>query len=304
MLLETIGTSMTAPTTTGDRMSALRIILVFGLVAAAAVAAELAVAARSSGVSMPLGMAGDGVPSANFTSTCRFSHSNNDDLIRFPGRPGLSHNHTYFGNASTNAFSTLASLRRAGTTCARHADRAAYWAPTLLDAANRPVYPRDASIYYVRATIKSVVPFPRGLRMIAGSAHAMTPQGHVAWSCGPAGGRPASHTIPTCANRAGTYLQLTVTFPKCWNGRDLDSPDHKSHLAYSGTGLCPSSHPIAVPSMSVTIRYPVRGGPGFHLASGGPYTAHADFVNVWNQRELVRLVRNCLNAGRLCGPRE
>ena len=204
-------------------MSTLRIILVFGLVAATAVAAELAVAASSPGGSAPLGIAGDGAPSANFTSTCRFSHSNNDDLLMFPGRHGVSHNHTYFGNVSTNALSTLATLRRAGTTCARRADRAAYWAPTLLDAAGRPVHPRDASVYYVRATIKPVVAFPAGLRMIAGSRSATTPQSHVAWSCGPAGGRPASHTIPTCENRAGTFLQLTVTFPKCWNGRAIST---------------------------------------------------------------------------------
>ena len=33
-----------------------------------------------------------------------------------------------------------------------------------------------------------------------------------------------------------------VTFPGCWNGRDLDSADHKRHLAYATSGRCPRSH--------------------------------------------------------------
>src|SRR6266508_712920 len=158
-------------------MKTLRIVLVIGLVAA--------VAAGSAGVSTAPSIAADGVPMANFTSNCRFSHSNNDDLIMFPRSPGVSHSHSYFGNVSTNASSTLPSLRRAGTTCNRPADRAAYWAPTLLDAHNRAIYPLSASIYYLRATIKPVRAFPAGLRMIAGDAEATRPQRHIAWSCGP-----------------------------------------------------------------------------------------------------------------------
>lgn len=276
-------------------MKTLRIVLAVGVVAG--------VAAASFGTSSP-SLAASGVPIANFTSNCRFSHGNNDDPIMFPGKPGTSHGHSYFGNVSTNASSTIASLRRAGTTCHRPADRAAYWAPTLFDAKHSPIYPLNASIYYIRATLKPLRALPAGLRMIAGNAGATKPQRHILWSCGPTSGRPASRSIPTCPSRSDTSLQLTVTFPECWNGRDLDSADHKGHLAYSEYGLCPSSHPVAVPSLSLTVRYPVNGGPGYHLASGGAYSGHADFVNSWDQRQLVRLVRRCLNAGRQCGSRD
>lgn len=33
----------------------------------------------------------------------------------------------------------------------------------------------------------------------------------------------------------------------CWDGKNLDSPDHKSHMAFpSGvtTGSCPTTHPV------------------------------------------------------------
>src|SRR5438034_2889321 len=42
----------------------------------------------------------------NFVSGCRFSHRNTDDPIVFPGQPGKSHDHTFIGNDSTDAFST------------------------------------------------------------------------------------------------------------------------------------------------------------------------------------------------------
>jgi hypothetical protein len=39
----------------------------------------------------------------NFYANCRFSHTNDDDPIVYPGQPGKSHPHTFFGNNSTDA---------------------------------------------------------------------------------------------------------------------------------------------------------------------------------------------------------
>ena len=269
------------------------------------VCAPTAVEAGSAGgareaLRAPLTASG-GIPGATFTSICRFSHANNDDPIAFPRQPGASHNHSYFGNVSSSAMSTLASLRRAGTTCLRRADRAAYWAPTLFAGDGKPIHAIGASVYYTRATIKPATAFPPGLRMIAGDMHATAPQQYVSWSCGPESGRQASRSIPICPRTPSSSLRLTVRFPRCWNGRDLDSPDHRSHVAYAPQGICPSSHPVALPAISLTLRYPVYGGPGLRLSSGGRFSGHADFINAWNQRELVRLVRVCVNAGRQCG---
>ena len=49
-------------------------------------------------------------------------------------------------------------------------------------------------------------------------------------------------------------IRATVIFPSCWDGKNLDSPDHKSHVAYSnggglGTPKCPSTHPVAIPQV-------------------------------------------------------
>ena len=56
----------------------------------------------------------------NFVSVCRFSHRNQDDVIIYPGQPGKSHLHQFFGNTGTNANSNYQSLRTTGgSTCTR-----------------------------------------------------------------------------------------------------------------------------------------------------------------------------------------
>jgi hypothetical protein len=238
----------------------------------------------------------------NFVSGCRFSHRAPDDPIVFPGQPGKSHDHTFIGNNSTNAFSTLGTLLEATSSCRRAGDTAAYWAPTLLSATGDAIEPRAASVYYRRHTLAPVQAFPPGLKMIAGSAKATTAQGLrvTSWNCGPlAGIRPAS-TIPTCPNDARMGLALHVQFPDCWDGKNLDSPDHQAHMAYSTRGRCPAGNPVAMPAIQLNLRYPSAGGTGLTLASGGQFSAHADFFNAWNQGVLQSLVDGCLNALRHC----
>lgn len=261
----------------------------------------------------------------NFWSNCRFSHTANDDPIVVPRLPGRSHPHTFFGNVSTNAYSTLASLRGAATTCKPRADRTAYWVPTLFRD-GREVRPMKAQLYYVVHGYTQMRAFPAGLRMVAGNAHATSPQSALVtyWDCaGGAGVRSKPSPAPParCGTVSGqvlvrrkgekkvhpmtvrekTHLELRVNFPDCWDGKHLDSPDHKSHMAYSRDFVCPRSHPVKVPLIQLMIRYPLVSGKGLTLASGGRFSAHADFFNAWDERALVRLVDACFH-DRPCNP--
>jgi hypothetical protein len=239
----------------------------------------------------------------NFIENCRFSHEAPDDPIVFPAKPGASHQHTFVGNRTTNAFSSFGSLRSGGTTCVRQDDTAAYWVPMLYQGTT-PVPPQGATIYYRRGTLAEVRPFPNDLRVIAGDAAATSPQGMriTFWSCGVRSGAGRSETVPTCPDTRGSFLRLHIRFPECWDGRRLDSADHKSHLAYATRSRCPITHPVAVPQITQIYRYPTRGGQGFSLASGSVYSAHADFVNAWKPGALRKLVDDCLNALVHCGP--
>jgi uncharacterized protein DUF1996 len=239
-----------------------------------------------------------------FAVPCRYSHSLPDDPIVSPGAPGASHFHDFFGNVSTNASSTRESLVRAGTTCRRSADRSGYWVPRLF-VNGQPVTPIRAQIYYVTAgkNPRTVRPFPAGLKVIAGASTALGPQDPrvTSWHCGPDSGVRQQTEVPTCPD--GDRLRLQVRFPDCWNGRNTDLPGHKVHMAYSLRGRCPSGYPVSVPRIIMNVVYPFGGGPGVTLSSGSQYTAHADFFNAWDQRALARLVRNCLNAARVCHAR-
>lgn len=53
-------------------------------------------------------------------------------------------------------------------------------------------------------------------------------------------------------------IRAVLTFPTCWDGVNLDPPDHKSHVAYpiSGNtdmtpdgGTCPDTHPVKIPQV-------------------------------------------------------
>ena len=158
--------------------------------------------------------------------------------------------------------------------------------------------------------------YPDGLTIVAGNAHAGTAQSRrvVFWDCGvvkttlygtmardsqPVATPPAaSSTPPSCP--PASKLQLHVNFPDCWNGKTIDSVDHKRHMAYSVDGRCPRSHPVAVPELSLVYQYPPLTGI-VALSSGSVYSAHADFVNAWDEDALKALVAHCLNALRPCG---
>jgi hypothetical protein len=238
----------------------------------------------------------------NFVSNCQFVHFLPDDPIVYPGQPGKSHDHTFVGNTSTDASSTLSSLKAAGTTCRLKADKAAYWMPTLI-VDGKPVTPLGSTIYYRRDTTARVHPFPQGLELIAGDSKATAPQGKKVtfWNCGVESGMPASDAPPACPSTRGDELRLHVNFPSCWDGTNLDSADHKSHVVYPTAGACPADHPVAVPAITLIYRYPISGDHEFALSSGGVYSAHADFFNAWNQPILSRLVNFCLNGLRHCG---
>jgi hypothetical protein len=266
------------------------------------IAVWMGIVAHTSEAARPSAPSLRSLQGVNFVGSCRFSHMNMDDPIVYPRQPGASHDHSFVGNTTTNAFSTLKTLRAGSTTCRRDGETAAYWMPTLL-LNGQMVAPTAATIYYRRKTLAPLRAFPAGFKMIAGDRSASSPQGMqiTFWNCGAASAAPASTEVPTCPDTRAQSLRLHVNFPNCWDGKRRDSADHKSHMAYATRGNCPASHPIAVPAISLIFRYPITGGSGVTLSSGGQYSAHADFFNGWRQGTLTSLVNGCLNALRHCG---
>jgi hypothetical protein len=238
---------------------------------------------------------------AQFVVECSFSHSAPDDPIVFPGEPGASHQHHFFGASSTDADSTPESLRASETSCQTAADTAAYWAPALyVDGVE--VQPSKLNAYYrpgPGVDPADVQAHPAGLAVVSGD-HTSTeaqPLNVVGWHCGSSPSLSADP--PACPRTAG--LALRVTFPDCWDGEHTDSDDHRSHMALSQDGECAPSHPVSVPQLVLDIHYPVTGDATVALASGTPHSAHADFFNGWDQDALEREVGACINRSLVCG---
>lgn len=248
---------------------------------------------------------------------CSLSHMNFDDPIVFPGRTRSTHLHAFFGNTNVDGMSTSASIAGSGnSTCTGGtANRSAYWVPAMLDTnTNEPVLPwgeNGLQVYYKTGyrgvASNRVVTMPDGLRMIAGNSKSTGPQGNnvISYHCDMAGGSTRT-SFPNC--RPGDRLVMAVEFPQCWDGRNLDSPDHKSHMAYGTWGVgCPRTHPIAIPSITQNFRYPVpaSGMSSWRLSSDmyeGPagYSGHADWWNGWDSDTFDRVVRNCYAGGYDC----
>jgi hypothetical protein len=272
----------------------------------------------------PVGPPGTGPAAIGASRTaCTFSHMAFDDPIVLPGQPGRSHLHTFFGNTDVSGHSTATSIATSGrgTCLGGTANRSAYWIPSVIDTRDgRPMLPGEIVFIYYKTGYRgvpaeSVQPFPIGLRMIAGDARATTPpalyQERFEFYCSDVGHNVSysnGTSIPTC--RAGDRLNAALTFPQCWDGQRLDSPDHKSHMAYAENG-CPPSHPIAFVEVSFQIHWlvPTTGDTStWRLSSDvadtsvpAGYSMHGDWFNGWKPDIVETWVRNCINMRRDCG---
>jgi hypothetical protein len=56
-------------------------------------------------------------------------------------------------------------------------------------------------------------------------------------------------------------IRVTVIFPSCWDGKNVDSPDHRSHVAYApgnsnlASDKCPATHPVRIPQVMYEVMY-------------------------------------------------
>jgi hypothetical protein len=240
-----------------------------------------------------------------FQANCSVTRNLPDDPIVFFGQPGASHMHTFMGNTSTDANTTLPSLQAGGTSCKVPGDKSGYWMPAMYNGAQTVMPIGPQVIYYKSGVIDytSVRAFPSGLRFVVGSptntAKQFMDQSEEGWECG---NSAFNYDFPPCIPGA----QLTVRFqaPSCWDGKHLDSPDHKSHMAYPVAGRCTAAHPIAVPMLEFKMAFPAGTDTSqVRLSSGRGYSFHYDFFNAWDPATLTALIKQCVNGGLQCNAR-
>jgi hypothetical protein len=240
-----------------------------------------------------------------------FSHFAYDDPIVFPGQPGKSHLHIFFGNPDVDAATTADSLMKAtsSTSAGGTLNRTGYWTPALIDIrTGKPWIPQaEMTLFYYKCgylgvKCADIKPFPAGLRIIAGTSSFTTEvnqPGVIRIWCEHGDGT-IRNRIPSC--NKGEQLAFEVIFPQCWDGVNLDSPNHKSHMAYASNG-CPATHPVPLTEISMNLKYVVEeSGTDQYLrlssdnyAGPGGYSMHADWMNGWDVPTMNTWVKNCIN---------
>ncbi|MEM9565460.1 MAG: DUF1996 domain-containing protein [Actinomycetota bacterium] len=224
------------------------------------------------------------------------------DPIVNPGQSRSGHAHEFFGNPNVNPNTTTQSLAdtpRSQIKCTDTNDKSAYWTPTVLQN-GREVGAHHFKAYYKSQT-PDTVPMPFGLRMVAGNAGARTNQSsQIGWW---QSGGNTTQGRNSMISKSGNLLTLRINFPQCWDGKHLDSPDHKSHMAYAKGHKCPASHPVKVPQVVTFTDYRTSGGGGMTLSSGEWYTFHQDFWNAWSPGQMDELNEKCILAKVNCRAR-
>ncbi|WP_330237324.1 DUF1996 domain-containing protein [Streptomyces sp. NBC_00566] len=277
-------------------------------------------------------------PGGTFRTECGVNENglfNSDNVIVAPGvSNGAHHFHDYVGNQSNTAFASDQDLADAKTSCADQGDRSTYYWPVLRlqngkqerDAgapgggtegnAGEIVTPKEVTLTFVGSPSGQVTEMPRLLRIITGDAKAFVngpANANASWSCTGFEDRQLKDKYPLCPS--GSDVVRSFHFQSCWDGRNADSANHRTHVAFADAqGNCPGGFK-AIPQLVQRIVYDVdapsladggKGTPLFAVDSfpeqqHKPVTDHGDFINVFDEG-LMRTMVDCINSGRECGP--
>ncbi|NJC04507.1 hypothetical protein GGQ97_000300 [Sphingomonas kaistensis] len=283
-----------------------------------------------------------------FRFICRPGQIAMVDPIVNPGPRGTksNHLHQFFGNTRVYSDSTYASLRaEGGSTCNEVGDpfapgalalnRSAYWQPAMLNGKGSVVRPDWVSIYYKRrpATdpivsdpsnpryMGQAVDLPNGLRFIFGRDMldlSKPSTGGFRFNCTLPSGQQTEFdslgkAIAACPLRpdaSGRMASVTTEgeAPACWDGKRLDSPNHRDHVAYPSYGTwgylkCPATHPYVIPFFTMKANFTLDADAlkwslsSDAMAPGQPVgsTYHADFFMAWDPITHRMFHDHCIN---------
>jgi hypothetical protein len=290
----------------------------------------------------PRGVNGNGLPAngdtgstGSFTSNCGTNENknrNSDNIIAAPGvANGAQHKHDYVGNQANNAFASDEDLANGNTSCANQDDKSSYYWPVLrvrdgqneIDAdapgggkdgnVGRIVQVREAQIRFVGNKKSNVVAMPRALRIITGDAKSFVNglgNANTNWSCTGFEDRQLTDKYPICPQ--GSSVVRTSNFQSCWDGRNTDSANHRTHVDFvEADGSCANGFQ-AIPQLQVRLVYDVQAPriqngqvqnafavDGFPDQLHKPITDHNDFLNFFGENTMKRMV-DCINNGQDC----
>ncbi|MCX2923126.1 DUF1996 domain-containing protein [Streptomyces sp. NEAU-W12] len=286
---------------------------------------------------LPNGLAANGATGStgSFTTVCGVNENdlfNSDNIIVAPGVDnGAHHTHDYVGNQGNTAFASDDDLANADTTCRNQGDKSTYYWPVLrlqdgtqeFDAGDlgggaegnvgKILKASQAEIKFVGNKQGDVVAMPKFIRIITGDAKAFTngvANANTSFSCTGFEDRQVTDKYVLCPE--GSQVVRTSNFQSCWDGQNIDSANHRDHVAFvQQDGSCPNGFQ-AIPQLQVRLVYDVPAPTvengqvqnpyavdGFPEQLHKPITDHNDFINVMDERLMNKMVK-CINRGKNC----
>ncbi|KAL9114392.1 MAG: hypothetical protein Q9227_001473 [Pyrenula ochraceoflavens] len=240
------------------------------------------------------------------------------------------HVHTIMGgNAFTSAGMDYAKTQTSTcSSCTVQKDLSNYWSPRLYYQAKNGSFISvgqngGATVYYLQRPgpkNDKLQAFPEGFRMVAGSPFKRSGNSTdhatqaVSYACLDYNGPATAETNNFPTRNCPDGLRSQVFFPSCWDGKNLDSPDHSSHMAYPieayNSGSCPDTHPVHLVSIFYEIIWNTPDfadmwygeGQPFVWSMGDPtgYGFHGDFINGWDVTHLQSAIDTCTSdSGRV-----
>ncbi|MFI1352333.1 DUF1996 domain-containing protein [Streptomyces sp. NPDC020898] len=290
----------------------------------------------------PQGVNGNGLPAngdsgstGTFATACGTNQNenrNSDNVIVAPGvSNGAQHQHDYVGNQANNAFASDEDLANGNTTCQNQGDKSSYFWPVLrvqdgqndIDA-NAPgggqdgnvgtiVEASQAELKFVGNKTSDVVAMPTALRIITGDAKSFVNglnNANTNWSCTGFEDRQLTDKYPICPE--GSSVVRTSFFQSCWDGQNIDSANHRTHVDFvEGDGSCSNGFQ-AIPQLQVRLVYDVAAPQinngqlvnpfavdSFPDQLHKPITDHNDFINFFDENTMNEMV-DCINSGQNC----
>ncbi|MCX4574571.1 DUF1996 domain-containing protein [Streptomyces sp. NBC_01571] len=277
-----------------------------------------------------------GGSAGTFTTVCGVNANkkfNTDNVIVAPGvTNGAHHLHDYVGNQSNDAFATNDTFAAAQTSCQNQGDKSSYYWPVVriqngtqdFDQNNdgggkegnvgQILQAKQAQIKFVGNAKSKVVAMPQFLRIITGDAKTTTnglANANAHWSCtGFENKVQLTQQYPICPR--GSQVVRTFAFQSCWDGVNIDSANHRTHVAFADAqGNCANGFK-AIPQLTMRLVYSIpaptlRNGQiknayavdGFPEQLHKPATDHDDFINVFSTDAMNKMV-NCINTGKSC----